>query len=290
MLRPIADGCPSLKHIFLGYCEFSDDDIQYFLNRKKCQLLSFSSKSIYISIFKHLSECIKLEYIYLENDNKNLTYNDTVPLTKLRHLKSLTLQYCTENAENLPKFFLHGSFSKIVELDLSHNFSIQDSDFNIVLKNFPNIKHLNLSSSHMLSDEGLYNISHCGYLEHLNISMCNKMTDKSTYYVSKGCAKLKHLNISSCNNMTDEAILHLLMCKNLQVLKLGFKKLTGIYFNLFSKKLVQLKEIYIDFSDSLDKTVIDHLQQKMPQLNIIYPFYYGHGDTEFKETYFAAMN
>ena len=291
MLHPIADGCPSLQHIYLGYCEFSEDDIQYFLSKKKYQLWSFSSKFIYNGMLKHLSECTKLEYLYLENNNKNLSYNDIIPITKLRNLKNLTLQYCTEYiAESLPSFLLHSSFCKIVKLDFSHNFTIQDTDFSIVLKNFPFLRHLNLSSSHVLGDEGLCNIGSCIYLEYLNISMCSEMTDRSILYVSEGCKNLKHFNMSSCNNMTDNAIKHLFKCKKLQVLKFGFKSLKGIYFNLISIHWVQLTELHIDFCDSLEESIIDNLKLCMPQVKIMCPFYYEHGDREFKDMFFSVMN
>ncbi|PSN39334.1 hypothetical protein C0J52_13302 [Blattella germanica] len=187
MLQPIANGCPSLQHIYLGHCEFSADDIQYFLERKKHQLVSFSATLRYTGVFTHLSECSKLEYLHIENNNNKLAYNDIKPLSQLKNLKSIRFLYCTDSiAENLQHFFLYESFSKIIELDLSHNFSIQDFGFNEVLKNLPMIKYLNMSSSPNLGDEGLRDIWRCSRLEHLDISKCALMTDKSVQYVSKG--------------------------------------------------------------------------------------------------------
>ncbi|XP_069675571.1 F-box/LRR-repeat protein 2-like [Periplaneta americana] len=292
MLEPVADGCPSLQHIHLGYCEFSADDIRYLLEKKKHQLLSFSAKFFFFTgIFKFLSECTKLEHLHIENDNDNLTYDDIHPLKQLTNLKYFALQYCTLSvASNLHTFFQNESFSKVIHLDVSHNFAIMNSDLNTVFKYVPFLQHLNVSSCHCLGDTGFEDIGVCSQLETLNISRCYGLTDKSMEYVSKGCTKLKCLDLSSCNTMTDDVMLHIVKCKKLQVLKIGFSNLTGLNFHLLPTCLPRLYEIHIDYCDSLDAWTIEKLHHQMPLLKIVYPFYYGDTDVEFRDTIFSVIN
>ncbi|KAJ4450514.1 hypothetical protein ANN_01941 [Periplaneta americana] len=126
MLEPVADGCPSLQHIHLGYCEFSADDIRYLLEKKKHQLLSFSAKFFFFTgIFKFLSECTKLEHLHIENDNDNLTYDDIHPLKQLTNLKYFALQY----------FFKYVPFLQHLNVSSCHCLGIPDSRTSVYVAN-----------------------------------------------------------------------------------------------------------------------------------------------------------
>jgi hypothetical protein len=202
VLRAIADGCPSLQCLEMGLSEFSIQDVEYFLEKKGQQLLSFSSRA-YISTTAHrlLTECVNLECLVYEiwNDVPS-TYIQS--LSKLSKMRNLTLIGFTEDeAQNLSSIFKNQSMSKLITLTL---YCCDDLSLNVILINCPQLQSITLQG-YELTDYGFQYIGTCKNLQFLDIAHCSLITDKSMEYVGAGCPNLSHLNVAHCSQLTNKA-------------------------------------------------------------------------------------
>ncbi|PSN39331.1 hypothetical protein C0J52_13307 [Blattella germanica] len=273
ILFPIVIGCPKLQHFHLLYDNNIDDaNILPLLEGKKHHLLSFSQR-LYISreVSEKLSECTKLQYLDIVNDvSEDVSHLAIEPLMKLRTLKHFGLRNSSEKlVDFLPNFFLSGSFSQLVNLDLSDTYFMNDTLVNAVCKNCPHLKRLLLSGSQILQNEGLKFIGCCKQLEYLDVSMSMDLTDGGMEYVGAGCNNLQCLDISGCYKMTDRVIEHIVKCKQLRVLKFNYNDLTGSYFHLISSHLPRLLELHVESGKYLSRMFVDELHKKMPNLKIV---------------------
>ncbi|KAJ9586084.1 hypothetical protein L9F63_020281 [Diploptera punctata] len=270
VLAQLVHGCPALQHLNIENVELLDENILELLEVKKNQLLSFSCVIAVTREFsERLGECTKLQYLDIININAHLLYSDIEPLMKLKNLKHFALRFCSELVmDNLPLFFVTGSFSKIVHLDLSECYFMNDVVVNTICRNCPLIRYFCISGSQSLHNEGLKYIGCCEQLEYLDVSMSMDLTDGSMEYVGEGCSNLKHLIITGCYKMTDKVIEHIVKCRQLKVLKFNYNDLTGSNFHLISSHLHNLVELHVESCKYLNKTFIENLHEKMPHLKI----------------------
>jgi hypothetical protein len=296
ILRAIAEGCPSLLHLDLGYSTFQDQDIKYLLERKGQQLLSFSVRC-YISTVAHilLTNCSNLECLFYANHNEDLPNTYMQLLSKLSKLQSLTLSYFKEgHTGNIPNMFKKQSFSKLIKLNITYCDGFDATTLTAVLTNCPQLQFLIFHG--YLSDDGFQHIGTCRNLELLDIASCSSLTDKSMEYVGAGCPKLRHLDIGNCSGltnksieyvcngcqklkyldiqhcpeMTDAVMENIFRSKELQVLNLMWNlNLSGIHFHMIPSHLVHLAELHVQGCNSIDQKYLDKLHEEMPYLKII---------------------
>jgi len=141
VLTPIANGCPLLQHICLGNSYQIDEDNQNLLEKKRHHLLSFSCK-IFVTkeIAEHISKCTELQHLEIENYNDNLLHDDTQSLKKIKNLKYFAFRFRSEDVvNNLPVFFLSGSLSHIVHLDICESYYISNIIVTTVCENCPQL-------------------------------------------------------------------------------------------------------------------------------------------------------
>jgi hypothetical protein len=120
VLRAIADGCPSLQGLDIGRSEFQSQDIEYFLQTKGQQLLSFSFR-ICISYAAHrlLTECVNLEYLQYEHYHIDQLIPYLQLLSKLSKFHNLTLGGCREGeTRTVSNMFKNQSLSKLITLHM----------------------------------------------------------------------------------------------------------------------------------------------------------------------------
>jgi len=290
ILEAIAEGCPALLHLDLGYIKFQDRDVQYFLKKRGKQLLSFSLRH-YISSVSHrlLTDCCgNLQNLWYEN------YNDDFPsmyihfLSKLSNLHSLKLCYFV-----IPNIFNNQALSKLIDLDL-HEIILDDTAVTGIFMNCPHLKSLNLGVT-CITDDGFQHIGNCKNLERLEIPSCHSLTDKSMEYVGAGCPRLKHLDIGdcfgltnksieyvckgcqklkylslwACPEMTDSVLDNILKCRELKVLILSWNsQLLGTNFLLIPSNLIHLTELDVRGCGTLEEKCVRELQVMMPNLKI----------------------
>ena len=291
ILEAIAEGCPALLHLDLGYTKFQDRDVQYLLKRKGKQLLSFSVRR-YISSISHrlLTDCCgNLQNLWYENDNHDFPSTYTQFLTKLSQLHYLKLTFFY-----IPNIFKNRALSKLIKLDICECSGLDDTAVTGILMNCPQLKSLSFGGQD-ISDDGFQHIGNCKNLEHLTVSYCSSLTDKSmeyvgagcprlkhldigncagltnksTEYVCKGCQKLKYLDIQSCPEMTDAVLDNILRSRELEILILSWNsQLVGTNFLLIPSNLIHLTELDVVGCVSLDENCVHKLQVMMPNLKI----------------------
>jgi len=291
ILKTIAEGCPALLHLDLGYTKFQDHDVQYLLKRRGKQLLFFSVRR-YISSVSHrlLTDCCgNLQNLWYENDNHDFPSTYTQFLTKLSKLHSLKLSYF-----DIPNIFKKQALSKLIKLDLLQC-DVDETAVTGILMNCPNLRSLSLEGN-SITDDGLQHIGNCKNLEHLsilysisltdkgmdyvgagcprlkhvNIGHCLQLTNKSIEYVCKGCQILKYLSIPSLPEMTDAVLDNILKCRELEVLSIAWNpQLLGTNFLLIPSNLIHLTELEIVGCVALEEKCVHELQVMMPSLKII---------------------
>jgi hypothetical protein len=297
VLRAIADGCPSLRGLVIGRSEFQSQDIEYFLQTKGQQLLSFSFR-ICISYAAHrlLTECVNLEHLNYHHYHADLSSTYLQHLSKLSKLRNLTLGGCREGeTRTVSNIFKNQSLSKLITLRMYFGDDLDGTSLTVILTNCPqlrsftlrdsdftdcgfqyigickNLQFLDISCTLFITDKSMeYVGAGCPNLSHLDIGFCPQLTDKSVEYVCTGCPKLKFLAIQECLKMTDDVMKHICKSKKLNVLRLAWNShLLGTHFLLIPSNLVHLTELDVHCCLSLDKNRMDKLKEEMPHLNII---------------------
>jgi hypothetical protein len=291
ILKAIAEGCPSLLHLDLGYTILQDHDVQYFLKKKGKQLLSLTVRR-YISSISHrlLTDCCcNLENFWYENDNENFPSTYVHLLSKLSKLHNLTLKYF-----DVPNIFKNQALSQLIKLSIYECSVLDDTAVTGIFRNCPQLKFLSFQGQG-ISDDGFQYIGNCKNLEHLKICWCTSLTDKSmeyvgarcpnlkhldignctgltnksTEYVCKGCQNLKYLDIQSCPEMTDAVLENIFRSRELEVLILSWNsQLLGTNFPLIPSNLIHLTELDVEGCVSVDEKCLHELQVVMPNLKI----------------------
>jgi len=289
ILQAIAEGCPALLHLDLGYTQFQDRDVQYLLKRRGKQLLSFSLRH-YVSSISHrlLTDCCgNLQSLCYENNNHEIPTTYIQFPSKLLKLHSLKLSYFV-----IPNIFKNQALSKLIHLHLLQC-DLDDTAITGIFMNCPHLKSLSLLWENII-DVSFQHIGNCKNLEHLTVRFCSSLTDKSMEYIGAGCPRLKHLDIGSCTGltnksieyvckgcqklkyldmqycpqMTDDVLENILKCRELEVLILSWNsQFLGTNFLLIPSKLIHLTELHVD-GCLLDRKCVHELQVMMPNLKI----------------------
>jgi len=144
--------------------------------------------------------------------NRQLSGSQPLPLTK-----AFTLEELKRNGRD----FLFDE----IKLDLS-NSDITDGELENIINGFPNIKGINATHCHALTDKCLAHLKFLKNLTSLNLRWCSKVTNANLVDLKK----LKHLTdlvFQGCDQITDVGLADLSELKNLTSLHLsGFKKIT----------------------------------------------------------------
>ncbi|KAJ4450512.1 hypothetical protein ANN_01939 [Periplaneta americana] len=265
VLKPIADGCPSLQHMDLGDNEFKDEDVRYFLTKKQTQLLSFRVEC-YISLetFKCIIQCKNLEHLHYSSfyGCSGIASNEFTFIRNLKNLKTLILRHLSHiEIMAVPTLFEAGSLSKITKL-------VFDAyDLSSVLKNCPQLIELHVSGSDHVLEEGFKHIGNCKNLRYLTLSGCPEVLGKCLEHVATGCPNLRDLNLSSFVDLNDSLLPTLRKCKSLRVLHVSNYGFRGFTFELIPSYLGHVKELII-YGGRVEDELWDRLLHEMPHLKL----------------------
>jgi hypothetical protein len=298
VLRAIADGCPSLQSLDIGFGEYHNQDIEYFLQKKGQQLSSFSFRGC-ISTVAHrlLTECANLEYLFYEHYNEDLPSTYIHSLSKLSKMRDLTLVSIIEGqTRDVSTIFKKQALSKLITLNIYYCGDFDGTSLTVILTNCPQLQSLTVQDCDVLTDYGFQYIgtcknlqfldisgcsvvtdksmeyvgAECPQLNHLDISHCYELTNKGVEYICSGCQRLKYLGIQKCPKMTDDVMKNIFRCKKLEILNLSCNyELLGIHFLLIPSNLVHLTKLHVFECLSLDGKRMDKLKEEMPHLLIV---------------------
>jgi hypothetical protein len=175
----------------MGFKEFQNQDVEYFLGKKGQQLLSFSVRA-YISTLAHrlLTECVHLECLVYEYCNVDLPSTYIQSLSKLSKVRSSTLMTFTEGqTRNVSSIFKNQSMSKLITLNIWFCDDSDDASLTVILTNCPQLQSLTLQG-YGLTDYGFKYIGSCKNLQYFDIAGCSLIADKSMEYVRAGSPNL----------------------------------------------------------------------------------------------------
>jgi hypothetical protein len=137
--------------------------------------------------------------------NRQLSGSQPLPLTK-----AFTLEELKRNGRD----FLFDE----IKLDLS-NSDITDGELENIINGFPNIKGINATHCHALTDKCLAHLKFLKNLTSLNLRWCDKITDAGLSDLSK-LKNLTSLDLGGCDKITDAGLADLSELRNLMSLDL----------------------------------------------------------------------
>jgi hypothetical protein len=147
--------------------------------------------------------CPQLEKLNL-SANTELNYLVWVLLQKLKKLQDLSLARCAQITDQDIKLILE-SCDFVTSLNLEECRDITDRGFSEIPHLNAKLIYLNLSRTH-ISDLPLIEIvTHNPDLLHLNLTHCERITDKGIFEIIRGAKKMNELIIMN-TNITDDAV------------------------------------------------------------------------------------
>ena len=117
------------------------------------------------------------------------------------------------------------------------------------------VKIQSLLCSQNVGDSALVSFSqNCSNIEKLNLSTCNKLSDKTFHSLASNCIKLHTLDISSCSNLTDHS---------LKAIGQGCPLVSSgnMYYNILDQIIVKLTSVNISWCDLITQSGIAALSQ-----------------------------
>jgi hypothetical protein len=270
LLRPIADGCPKLTVLKWRVRNTPTDEICYFLQRKKHQLVTYEHDGqLTASIFTAINECTNLKSLsFFGNIISDPTVlSEASPNTKLQNLKALEISlYGLPTVSNITlSIFVH-TLSHLSYIGLCCIGGYIDDLTNTVILKCPLLTHLNLEEN-ALHDTGLRNIHSCKMLKYINVSDCRRLDRRAMAYVAEGCPQLQHLNVSH-NPVSEGMFQEILRCRNLKTLLMKNCNLKYINLRLISTHINGLLYLLVGNGFELRDEVRNQLKQEMPRLDI----------------------
>jgi F-box and leucine-rich repeat protein 14 len=212
-----------------------------------------------IELFEHF-ELLQLPklYTYLQSYINNLLIVSILDLNIFNNIidqlnsksknNSLSSYLVTLNFSSVDRIdnncLLALSRLNLKELNLSQCHQITDNGL-VHLKSLTQLKHLDLSQCHQITDNGLVHLASLNQLQILYLNWCKKITDAGLAHLTT-LTQLKHLDLSQCHQITDNGLVHLASLNQLQILYLNWcKKITDAGLAHLTT-LTQLK--YLDLS------------------------------------------
>lgn len=273
-LRYFSKRCKNLKKLDLSWCEANSDTFNDYL----IEILKNCSKTL-----THISLC----------NSKFANDSIVATLGNLKELNEIRLKNCLA-ANFQPLSFLN----KLVVLDL-YSTDIINNQLIPILKNNPNLKHINLDfCEHLenldeivktvtinnknlvgwsswkvrtLSAEGVGYFGTCKYLEDLDLGWNLFLSPgNSLEKIAVGCKNLKRIILSGWRAIVDPIIIPLIdNCKKLQ--QIDLLSVTAISEELIQRAINNLPDLQLlelSFCSSISQEQVDQWRIRYPYLTI----------------------
>ncbi|XP_049770727.1 F-box/LRR-repeat protein fbxl-1-like isoform X2 [Schistocerca cancellata] len=191
----------------------------------------------------------------------------TVDLDDLRYflnakrnsLKSISIKWTMEERT--------GGLPKLRVLDLRNGFGLEDDTVIAVCRGCPALRELNVGNAELLSDAAFSEIYRLQHLEILDVSGCGGLGGA----LIPCLARLPRLHTLVMEYMEfpelQPGLSSILQLSSIRCLTLNNSTLTGMPFDTFAGKLVNLRELYV-YSCVGDSEALHILKEQMPNLKI----------------------
>uniref|UniRef100_UPI0037E7B67F F-box and leucine-rich repeat protein 13 n=1 Tax=Semicossyphus pulcher TaxID=241346 RepID=UPI0037E7B67F len=237
-LRQLSRYCVNLQYLSLAYCDrFTDNGFIYLSTGQGCRNLFHLDLSgctqMTVNGFRYISAgCPSLREIVIDD---MLTLSDScvlaltarcrclsaISLLDAPHLSDVAFKAIAEVAK-LQTFSTEGN-NQITDISLEALCSsspglcrihaaecprVTDASLKSVAT-LKNLQHLDISLCYRVSDAGIQGLtegSSSSKLRELNVSHCRLITDKSVMRIAQRLSKLHHLTLSYCERLTDRSL------------------------------------------------------------------------------------
>eukprot|EP00064_Thunnus_orientalis_P012533 superscaffoldBa00001936_g12568 len=250
-LRELSRNCLNLQYLSLAYCyRFTDKGFLYLNTGKGCHNLIHLNLSgctqITVNGFRYISAgCPSLKEIVI-NDMPTLSDSCVLALiARCRCLSAISLFDAPHLSDIAFKAIAEGA--KLKTFCTEGNNQITDLSLKALCSNSHSLRRLHAAECPRISDASLKAVAALRNLQQLDISRCNKVSDRGIYYLIEGSSftKLRELNVSYCNHITDTSVMRIAkrMCK-LYHLNLSYcERLTDMALEWLSSSSVRSLDV-----------------------------------------------
>ncbi|XP_049946203.1 uncharacterized protein LOC126428312 isoform X3 [Schistocerca serialis cubense] len=274
LLRPLADGCPQLAEMDFGRSFANIDELRYFLNAKSNTLKSIRIKWTMggtRSISPLLTVCANsLERVQLYETHLDHTAV-TEAFTALGSLKNLQELMITLPDQLLPGTaalaFKNGGLPKLRVLHLHNGCKLDDDAVIAISHGCPALRELSIKYAENLSDTAFSQIYHLQHLEILDLSCCRGLGE-ALFPSLVGLPRLNKLRFENMDFVKlQPGLSSILDLSGLHCLIFDYCRVTGVPFDKFPGKLVNLRELGVEGCRG-DPKAVDGLTEQIPNLKV----------------------
>ncbi|XP_046982816.1 F-box/LRR-repeat protein 7-like [Schistocerca americana] len=282
VLRPLGDGCPRLAEVDFGWMTIDMEDLRYFLNAKRNTLKSVRMKWAMVGkrcVLPLLTVCadslerLQLYEFDIVRDEAREAFTALGSLKNLQELKISLIDPPPPGSAALA--FKAGGLPKLRLLDLRESFGVDSDTIIAASRGCPALRELSVRGAELLSDAAFSQIYRLQHLEILDLSCCKGLGGD----VIPCLARLPHLHTLSMEEMEfpklQPGLSSIVELSGLRCLTLNYSLVTGVPFDKFPGKLVNLRELNIQWCRG-DPKATEGLTEQMPDLEI-------HGNIEEEE-------
>ncbi|XP_036961774.1 dynein regulatory complex subunit 6 isoform X4 [Acanthopagrus latus] len=179
-LRELSRNCLNLQFLSLAYCyRFTDEGCMYLATGKGCCNLLHLNLSGCTQALIARCRCLS-----------------DISLLDAAHLSDVAIKAIAEVAK-LKSFSTEG------------NSQLTDISWAALCSSSPGLHRLHAAECPRMTDAGLKSVATLKNLQHLDISLCEKVSDMGIQCLTKGSSssKLRELNVSHCSHITDISVL-----------------------------------------------------------------------------------
>lgn len=256
---------PSEERLAFEFDDFSEPTLQVF-QRLKNWITDLICRKHLIENGQFSSvvrQCPKLQLLDISNSLVFSDYLNDIP----KDLEGINLAECAWlNQKTLKK--IAEICPSIRELILSSNYQLNFAAWGELLK-FQNLKFLDLSRCHQISDEDLMTIlKGCPGLTGLVLDECRKIGDKGFFEIAKHLPRLTYLSLVHCS-ISESALLEIASrCRVLSLLNVSrCDQVTENGLKGISRHAFVLKELNVS-NCNIPEDIIRETRQRYPYLHI----------------------
>ncbi|XP_049842380.1 F-box/LRR-repeat protein 7-like [Schistocerca gregaria] len=273
-LRGLADRCPHLCDLDLGWLHYRLQEAEYFVSTEGRALRRLCVKWTTVerrSIVPLLVKCADtLEYLQLNTydvvDGEDLeTFR---ALGRLHNLRDLIFDLIHKQIPHvIPVPFIGGGLSNLQLLGLWHIPDLGNDAVLAISKGCPKLRELSLIACGGHTDKAFKLLHQLKQLEILKISSCDCLRGDAVRYIS-ALPALRTLEFRAIKfQKLEPGVECFLDMSGLCRLHLADSVCWSIPFGKFPGRLINLRELYINYCDG-DDDELDKIRQLMPECHV----------------------
>ncbi|XP_032379372.1 dynein regulatory complex subunit 6 isoform X2 [Etheostoma spectabile] len=220
-LRELSRSSLNLQYLSLAYCyRFTDKGFMYLNTGKGCQNLIHLNLSgctqMTVNGFRYISAgCPSLKEIVI---NDMPTLSDSCVLALIARCCCLSAISLLDAAHlSDVAFKAIAEVAKLKTFRTEGNNQLTDVSWKALCSGSQGLRRLHAAECSRMTDASLKSMAKLKNLQHLDISLCNKVSDTGIQYLTEGFSstKLRELNVSYCSHITDLSVMRIAqrLCK-----------------------------------------------------------------------------